>query len=239
MRRRTGVILILVAFCLGAVIPVGAQSGWEGVFVTPPNGGVWLIIGTQKRQVQLQSISQDDFDRFETGDSVAGAWQLGQATSSAAPQSSAPAPAAPPPPAQTASAANPGASLIGQSVRVCSAYKQPLQVTVEAVEYPAQFKGKAPGGVYLAAVVRAENLGTDKTVAGSATALQDERGRTFGEELMLIFSTDPLAVKYQAVQSATDIAPGTAKRVILVYDTAADSRSFSIGQAALYAKGCG
>lgn len=130
-RAQIAAVLVAVFLVAGAVAaPSAAQTGWEGTFVAPPVGGIWLITGKQKRQLQVQPISQEEFDQFETGEGIAGVWQLTSSASAEAPQP----PASSGTPAQLPSPAAAATTLAAPSTPARSVRWNGLTMTVQAIE---------------------------------------------------------------------------------------------------------
>jgi hypothetical protein len=252
VKKRTAAILILAAFGLGMVVPAGAQSAWDGAFVAPPVGGVWLISGTQKWQIQVQDIAQDEFDRYENGGVLTGAWQVASAV--APPVAAAPPAeptAVPPPPTATPRPApqpttrpappppsNPAATLVGQSGQGCSG-STTFAVRVEKAEWVKTVGGVTADGMWAVLTVNATNTGTKPDALYLSWMLRDDRSRTYQmvSSSEMSTSTQRAIGQQNGLKGWVDtLQPGVASRVLIIFQAAPDAQAFEIIPNPLYCR---
>jgi hypothetical protein len=86
------------------------------------------------------------------------------------------------------------------------------------------------GGLHLALVVRATNVGSREAATAQAVLLMDERGRAFNEAGVGQVDAGALAREFSAQQSSQSIRPGFTVRTLWAYVVAPDVESLSFAQ---------
>ena len=211
------IIASVFGFLVGVIAPAAAQSNWEGQFVTPPSGGVWLIVSNQTRYIQPAGITQEEFDQFERGD-VVGRF-VAVSPSASAPE---PKPTAVPPPPPAPAGITAGRMTIALTGQGCSR-DSVFAIRVEQLETTTNLLGVPSGGLWAVLTLNVTNQGPQPGIIYLSFTLQDERGRNYEIDRELGISKSSDLAKSKGIRHYADtLQPGVPARVLAVFQVAAD-----------------
>lgn len=241
------VVAGLIGFLAGAAMPASAQRNWQGLFVSPPSGGTWLINGAKKHPLWIHEINQDDFDQFETGDVIMAGDSIivpapGVATPPPVPIPQPPArsaPVAPTAPAvQRPAGISSGGVTIAETGQGCDR-DAVFAIRVEKLEMLKTLGNRAADGVWAVLSLNVTNQGPSPANLYLTFMLEDERGRQFEMAGNSEIDVTTLRREREArgLKGEIDtLQPGIAYRVMAVFQVAPDVVRLKIVPNRLYCR---